>query len=39
VRGSRLIMKKNGETVSVEGGGDRTVTQHPVIERGGSGRK
>jgi LPS export ABC transporter protein LptC/lipopolysaccharide transport protein LptA len=30
VRGSRLIMKKNGETVSVEGGGDRTVTQHPV---------
>jgi lipopolysaccharide transport protein LptA len=30
VRGSRLIMKKNGETVSVDGGGDRTVTQHPV---------
>ena len=31
VRGARLIMKKNGETVSVEsGGGERTVTQHPV---------
>ena len=31
IQGARLIMKKNGETVSVEGGnGDRTLTQHPV---------
>jgi lipopolysaccharide export system protein LptA len=31
IQGARLIMKKNGETVSVESGnGDRTLTQHPV---------
>jgi len=31
VQGARLIMRKNGETVSAEsGGGERTVTQHPV---------
>jgi LPS export ABC transporter protein LptC/lipopolysaccharide transport protein LptA len=31
IQGARLIMTKNGETVSVEGGnGDRTLTQHPV---------
>ena len=30
-QGARLVMKKNGETVSVEGGiGERTLTQHPV---------
>ena len=31
VQGARLVMKKNGETVSVESGiGERTLTQHPV---------
>lgn len=31
IQGARLIMKKNGETVSVESGnGDRTLTRHPV---------
>jgi lipopolysaccharide export system protein LptA len=31
IKGSRLTMKKNGESVSVEGGnGDRTLTRHPV---------
>jgi lipopolysaccharide transport protein LptA len=31
IQGARLIMKKTGETVSVESGnGDRTLTQHPV---------
>ncbi len=31
IQGSRLIMKKNSQAVSVEGGnGDRTLTQHPV---------
>jgi lipopolysaccharide transport protein LptA len=31
IQGSRLIMKKNIQAVSVEGGnGDRTLTQHPV---------
>jgi lipopolysaccharide export system protein LptA len=31
IQGARLIMKKNGETVSVENGnGDRTLTRHPV---------
>ena len=31
IQGARLIMNKNGETVYVDGGGgDRTLTQHPV---------
>jgi lipopolysaccharide export system protein LptA len=31
IQGARLIMKKNGETATVEGGnGDRTLTQHAV---------
>ena len=31
IQGSSLIMKKNSQAVSVEGGnGDRTLTQHPV---------
>jgi lipopolysaccharide transport protein LptA len=31
IQGSRLIMKKDGQTVSVEGGnGERTLTQHGV---------
>jgi lipopolysaccharide export system protein LptA len=31
VQGARLVMKKNAETVNVEGAaGERTVTQHPV---------
>ena len=30
-QGARLVMKKNGDTVSVESGiGERTLTQHPV---------
>jgi lipopolysaccharide transport protein LptA len=34
IQGARLIMKKNGETVSVDGGnGDRTLTQHPINQR------
>jgi lipopolysaccharide export system protein LptA len=35
IQGARLIMKKSGETVTVEGGnGDRTLTQHAVKNDG-----